>query len=142
MSSPYTITLEDTPASEDEQFIQDRLREYNRLHADDDNHRPLAIFLRAANGSLVGGLLGGTYWGWLHVDILWIHESLRYQGYGQALLLAAEQEAKRRGCRYAHLDTMSFRALPFYEQQGYTIFGELNDIPAGHSRYFMKKELK
>jgi GNAT superfamily N-acetyltransferase len=141
MSQPYNLALEAAPSSEDTRFIHDRLRDYNLLHAENDNHQPLVVFLREANGSLVGGLLGGTYWGWLHVDILWIHEKLRHQGYGHRLLAAAEQEARRRGCHHAHLDTMSFQALPFYEQQGYTIFGELNDIPTGHSRYFLKKEL-
>ncbi len=142
MNQSCAIILEDAPTSEDVRFIQDRLRDYNLLHAEDDNHRPFAIFLRAADNSLVGGLLGGTYWGWLHVDILWIHETLRHQGYGHAMLAAAEEEARRRGCHHAHLDTMSCQALGFYEQQGYQVFGELTDLPAGHSRYFLQKELK
>jgi ribosomal protein S18 acetylase RimI-like enzyme len=74
--------------------------------------------------------------------VIWIHEALRRQGYGRALLAAAEEEARRRGCRYAHLDTMSFQALGFYEQQGYQVFGKLDDLPAGHYRYFLKKALK
>jgi GNAT superfamily N-acetyltransferase len=142
MNQSCTIILEDAPAPGDIHFIQDRLRDYNLLHAEADNHQPFAIFLRAADNSLMGDLLGGTYWGWLHVDVLWIHETLRRQGYGHALLAAAEEEARRRGCRYAHLDTMSFQALGFYEQQGYQVFGKLDDLPAGHYRYFLKKALK
>jgi GNAT superfamily N-acetyltransferase len=141
MNQPYTLILEDMPDPTDVQFIQAGLLAYNRLHAAHDNYRPLAVFLRAADQALVGGLLGATYWGWLHIDVLWLHESVRRQGFGERLLLTAEQEAIRRGCRYAHLDTMSFQALPFYEQHGYTVFGVLPDLPAGHSRYFLKKEL-
>jgi GNAT superfamily N-acetyltransferase len=100
------------------------------------------VFVRDAKAEIVGGLLGGTYWGWLYVDILWVKDSLRGQGYGRALLAEAEQEAVRRGCRHAHLDTMSFQALEFYQQQGYTVFGELHDLPTGHSRHFMKKRLQ
>ncbi len=88
-----------------------------------------------------GGLLGGTYWGWLYVEILWVAEHVRGAEHGRALLAAAEQEAVRRGCRHAHLDTMSFQSRSFYERQGYTVFGELRDIPAGHQRYFMQKAL-
>ena len=96
-----------------------------------------------SGGRIVAGLVGGTYWGWLYTEILWVTESLRGQGYGQSLLAAAEAEAVRRGCRSAHLDTMDFQALRFYEKQGYSVFAELEDIPAGsgHRRYSLKKRL-
>jgi len=70
-----------------------------------------------------------------------VDERLRGRGYGRELLAAAEQEAVRHGCRAAHLDTMSFQALPFYLKQGYTVFGELHDWPPGHARYFLQKSL-
>ncbi len=136
-----SISLEDTPAPEDMHLVQQGLRTYNLLYAPDDGHKPLTFFLRSADGTIFGGLLGETYWGWLHVSILWLHETARRQGYGERLLALAEQEAVRRGCHAAHLDTMSFQALPFYEKNGYTVFGVLNDLPVGHSRYFLKKAL-
>jgi ribosomal protein S18 acetylase RimI-like enzyme len=135
-------TFEETPDPSDVQFINERLREYNRLHAEDDNHRLLAVFLRNADHNVVGGLVGGTYWGWLHIDVLWVREDLRHAGHGQALLQIAEEEAIRRGCKHAHLETHSFQALSFYEKQGYTIFGQLSDLPKGHIKYYLKKTLK
>jgi hypothetical protein len=36
---------------------------------------------------------------------------------------------------------MSFQAQPFYEKQGYTVFGVLEDLPDGHKRIFLKKDL-
>ncbi len=141
MNEPYTLVVEEAPDADDVRIVLDGLRAYNRSCVGDDDHRTLAVFLRDEQGTLVAGLLGGTYWGWLHVDIVWVQDGLRRQGYGRAILAAAEQEALRRGCRYAHLDTMSFQALPFYEKAGYTLFGELQDLPAGHSRYFLKKAL-
>lgn len=83
-----------------------------------------------------------TYWQWLCIVVLWVHESFRGAGYGKALLAAAEQEAVKRGCQYAYLDTFSFQALEFYQKRGYVVFGELPNFPQGHSRYFLKKELK
>ncbi len=134
-------TLEAAPDPADVRLVQESLREYNLQYAPDDHHQPLAVFLRDAGNAIVGGLLGGTYWGWLHVDILWIREDLRFAGHGQSLLQMAEQEAVRRGCRHAYLETHSFQALPFYEKQGYTVFGQLSDLPEGHIKYFLQKEL-
>jgi GNAT superfamily N-acetyltransferase len=141
MNESYTLTLEESPDAQDVHFVRERLNEYNFAIVGDDHHKPLVIFVRDDDNIIVAGLLGGTYWGWLHVDILWVKDSLRRQGYGKALLVAAEQEAFRRDCRHAHLDMMSFQALEFYKRQGYTVFGELHDLPVGHTRYFMKKAL-
>ena len=86
-------------------------------------------------------MLGGTYWEWLYIETFWIDESARGQGYGRALLSTAEDEAIKRNCRYAHLNTHSFQALGFYEKHGYQKAGELTHLPAGHSRYLLWKEL-
>jgi hypothetical protein len=53
----------------------------------------------------------------------------------------AENEAKRRGCLGAWLDTFSFQAREFDERVGYTVFGTITDCPPGHSRFFLKKAL-
>jgi hypothetical protein len=39
------------------------------------------------------------------------------------------------------LDTFSFQAPDFYKQHGYQVFGELQDFPSGHQRYYLKKQL-
>ncbi|WP_272899885.1 GNAT family N-acetyltransferase [Tolypothrix bouteillei] len=46
------------------------------------------------------------------------YESFRGEGYGDALLATAEQEAVKRGCQYVYLDTFSFQAPEFYRKQG------------------------
>ncbi len=142
MSASYVITLEETPDPADVAFIREGLRVYNLLYAPEDGHHLLVLCLRDGNQAVVGGLLGGTYWGWLHVEILWLAEQARHQGYGHKLLVAAEQEALRRGCYHAHFDTLSFQALPFYQRHGYEVYGVLEDLPIGHQRYFLKKKLK
>jgi GNAT superfamily N-acetyltransferase len=141
MANTYTIQLEDEPAPEDFQFVFDALTEYNRHYAPDIGYRPLCLFIRDAQNNIIGGLLGETAWGWLHVSILWLSEGLRGQGYGSRLLAMAEAEALIRDCHSAHLDTMDFQALPFYQKHGYLVFGQLDDFPIGHSRYFLRKKL-
>jgi GNAT superfamily N-acetyltransferase len=98
--------------------------------------------VRDADGKILGGLLGETYWGWLHVNILWLGDTLRHQGYGTRLIQMAEQEALKRGCENAFLDTMDFQALDFYLKLGYSVWSQQDDIPKGHRRYFLKKSLK
>jgi GNAT superfamily N-acetyltransferase len=101
----------------------------------------IPIFMRDRSNRVVGGVGGYVYGGWLHIDFLWIEESLRNKGYGTKLLKMIEGEAVRYGCKCADLDTFSFQAKPFYEKQGYTLFATLDNYPEGHSRHFLKKKL-
>jgi GNAT superfamily N-acetyltransferase len=89
----------------------------------------------------VGGLRGDTHWGWLFVGKMAIRAEGRNQGYGTRLLALAEQEARARGCHHAYVDTLSFQALPFYQKQGYTVFGTLDCCPGEHKQYYLQKEL-
>jgi hypothetical protein len=57
------------------------------------------------------------------------------------MMAQAEAEAIRRGCRHAHVDTIDFQAPDFYLKLGYTVWGVLDDIPPGHRRIFLKKDL-
>lgn len=136
------ITLESHASTDDVAAVRRGLSAYNRAFAGPDDITPLHILIRDDAGRVIGGLLGGTYWGWLVVEIVWMHEGLRGQGLGSRLMDMAEAEAIRRGCHSAHLDTMSFQALDFYRKRGYTLFGQLDDLPMGHSRYFLKKRLR
>jgi GNAT superfamily N-acetyltransferase len=137
-----SLTLEPLPSAADVEAIRAGLHAFNASRVGADAHQPLTLFLRAPDGRLLGGLLGDTYWGWLSVGILWLEESARGAGHGSRLLAAAEAEARRRGCHHAHVDTMSFQALPFYEKRGYRVWGELRDLPRGYSRIFLAKTLE
>jgi GNAT superfamily N-acetyltransferase len=136
------ITLEQTPKDEDTTVIGVGLRNYNLQHAPATGYQSLTLVLRDPDQAVVGGLLGETYWGWLHIDILWLDERVRRKGYGSEILAMAEQEAVQRGCGHAFLDTLSFQALPFYQKAGYVVFGVLDDFPTGHKRYYLQKALE
>ena len=135
-----TISVDEHPTIADLNVIEKALVEHNESKSEPRNYTPLAIFLRNAEGQIVGGLRGATVWGWLFVSQLWVTEDLRGQDYGTRLMEAAEHEAKGRGCHAAYVDTFSFLAPDFYRKVGYTIFGELEDFPKGHTRYFLRKE--
>jgi GNAT superfamily N-acetyltransferase len=142
MDEVFTVDLTTDLGSAEVAAVRAGLVAYNRARSPDDNYQPFALLARNSAGELAGGLLGCTYWGWLNVEILWLADAARGAGLGTRLLAHAEQIALERGCHAAHLDTMSFQALPFYERHGYAIFGVLEDMPPGHQRYFLKKQLR
>jgi hypothetical protein len=41
----------------------------------------------------------------------------------------------------ARLDTFSFQPRGFYENLGFTIFGQLDEYPPGFQRHFLKKTI-
>jgi GNAT superfamily N-acetyltransferase len=92
-------------------------------------------------GEIVGGLWGSTSYGYLHIDMLIVPESLRGTGLGTRMMQQAEDEAIRRGCHGSYLDTFDFQARGFYERIGYTVFGAIEDTPPGHTRFFLRKKL-
>jgi GNAT superfamily N-acetyltransferase len=137
----YYMTMTDDPDPEEWQTVDQGLSAYNDQFAPPVEWQRLAIFLRREDGSLAGGLLGASYWGWLYVETLWLEEAARGQDWGTRLLAEAEAEALRRDCPHVHLDTMSFQALPFYQKHGYTVWGTLEHFVAGHHRYYLRKDL-
>ncbi len=114
---------------------------YNTQQAGDDDAQTLCFVLQSPDQEVVGGVIGATYWDWFYLDLMWIKEELRGCGYGHRLMTLAEDEARQRGAKNAYLDTFSFQAPDFYKQHGYQVFGELQDFPPGHQRYFLRKQL-
>ena len=100
------------------------------------------VFVLAGSTEVVlGGAIGWLYGGWCEVDTLWLEPSARGRGLGARVLATLEDEARRRGCHGMHTDTFSFQALPFYQAQGYEIFGQLDGFTDGNTRYYLRKEL-
>ncbi|MGD8850740.1 MAG: GNAT family N-acetyltransferase [Anaerolineales bacterium] len=114
---------------------------YNKQQAGDNHFRRLCFVLQGSDNEILGGVIAETYWEWLYIDLLWVETELRGRGYGHQLLDIVENEAQKFGAKNVYLDTFSFQAPGFYEQHGYQVFGELQDFPPGHTRYFMRKEL-
>lgn len=142
MTDLLKISFEEKPERDDIKFVADKIDGFNCSRVGYDDFEPLNYFLRDENNVIVGGLLAATLWQWLHIDILWIEEKYRNQGYGQKLMLTSEQKAVERGCRFVFLDTWEFQAKEFYLKLGYEVFGELPNFPKDYSRYFLKKNLQ
>ena len=93
-------------------------------------------------GEIVGGLSAWTWGGLLGIEMLWVREDSRAAGWGSRLLLAAEQEARRRGCDRAVVSSFTFQAPAFYQRQGYRETGRTLGIPSGAEDVHMFKQLE
>ncbi len=136
--SDIDIRVDEFTSAETRERVIGALVSFNDAVAGFANHRSLTV-VAEQDGETVGGLFGYTNWEWFFISQLWLADSVRRQGIGKRLVRAAEAEARQRGCRHAHVDTFSFQARPFYERLGYSVFGELGEYPAGHTRYFLQK---
>lgn len=144
MTSPtrLPIAVDLSPRAEDVARVRAGLMAFNAAAVGPTVVQALALYLRDGGDAIRGGLTGYLAWEWLYVDLLWVEESLRGQGYGAALLADAERVAREGGCVAARLDTYEFQARPFYERHGYTVYGVLDGYPAGTRQYSLRKALR
>ncbi|MFF8836243.1 GNAT family N-acetyltransferase [Streptomyces sp. NPDC015130] len=92
-------------------------------------------------GELIGGLSAWTWGGLLGIEMLWVREDSRRDGWGAKLLRAAEEEARRRGCDRASVSSFTFQAPDFYRRQGYVETGRTLGIPGGAEDVHFHKSL-
>ena len=116
-----------------------KLMWFNESHARPYDFVPVRLAIFDARENLIAGLLGATGWGWLNIDILFVELVQRKSGLGRELVQRAIDIARARGCIGAMLDTFDFQARGFYEKQGFSVFGELANMPPGHVRYWMQR---
>ncbi len=135
------VEVEQVPVEASSVAVATGLHGFNAPHMQRADAVPFNVILRDDTGAIAGGALCEVRWHWLFVDMLWVSEACRGAGAGTALLVAAEAEARRRGCTKAHLDTISFQARPFYEKLGWMLFGTLDDYPPVHTRYYLQKDI-
>jgi GNAT superfamily N-acetyltransferase len=76
----------------------------------------------------------------MHLEVLWVAEHHRRQGYGARLVLGAEQVGLAGGCITAQTWTFSFQGPQFYPAIGYQPIGVYDGYPDGITEHaFMKR---
>ena len=136
---PLQLTITDTIAPEDEAVILDRLKDFNLETFGKSDKRDLFIPLHDDAGAVIGGLVGYTGRGWLYTAMLFVPETLRGQGLASRMLGMAEDEARRRGCIGAYIDTMNPQALRLYLANSYRVIGSLQHLEGGHAVTWLEK---
>lgn len=126
-------------------LVDDGIVEYNLskvAFTQEPSFIPINRVIKGSNGEVMAGINSVLYcWNCLYVDVLWVKEEYRKEGYGSVLLNEVEKVAKEKGCKLIHLDTFDFQAKDFYLKHGYEVFGVLDDCPVEHKRYYLKKNL-
>jgi len=136
------VAVTDEPSDEALEVIGTGWDQFNLEAAGDAARRALAVLVTdPASGEVVGGLTGRTSLGLWFVDLFHLPAAHRGNGLGSRVLKAAEDEARRRGCRSGVLYTLSFQAPDFYVKHGWVVFGRVPCDPAGTCRVFLSKDL-
>lgn len=133
--------ITDNPDQNEEQFIIKSLWAHNSAYAPVDIH-PLLINTRNSEGEIICGLISRTWWGALEIQYLWVVENHRKQGLGSRLMKTAEEEALKRGCHLAYVDTFNFQAVGFYKKLGYAEYGSLPGYAHKYERHYLAKHIK
>jgi len=132
-------------SAEERKIVLDGLYNYNMEHVpatNPDNWIPYEYIVRNENKEIIAGILSTLgYWNGLEIKILWVKDEYRKSGIGSKLLSETENNAKANGALVSFLDTFDFQAKEFYLKKGYKIFGQLDDFPIGHKRYYLQKRL-
>jgi len=114
-------------------------------HHESQGHKRIwekyCIFLKDKSGKAHAGIIVTFLWNGMHIDSLWVDESLRGNDYGTKLMKMVEEAAIKKKCTIAYTDTFTWQAPEFYEKLGYKIYGRLEEFPEGNSLSYYYKRL-
>ncbi|GAB3840598.1 GNAT family N-acetyltransferase [Kribbella italica] len=135
-----TLSVGDQDA-ELEQRLSDELDSFNIAATGVGDRGSFSIKVTDEAGELVGGLAAWTWGGLCGIDMVWVRADSRQDGWGSRILLAAEAEARRRGCDRIAVSSFTFQAPGFYQRHGYVETGRTRGIPGGNEDVHMFKSL-
>ncbi|EOZ9391869.1 GNAT family N-acetyltransferase [Enterobacter cancerogenus] len=137
------LNTTDAVTPQEKEELLTGLRTYNGQFLDLSTFSgDIGVYVRDDKGVMLGGLIGVRKGDWLNIKYLWVSDAVRGSGVGSQLIKTAEDEARRKGCTHALVDTVSFQARPFYEKQGYQLQLSLQDYPyPGMQRHYLTKAL-
>ena len=128
------------PNPEDKQALIDGMLAYHQAKGYPRKKERFSVFLKDESGKVLGGAMVAFEWNGMQIQTLWVDDSIRHQGWGSKLMQLVEEEAIKRSCTIAFTDTFTWQAPEFYSKLGYSLYGELKDLPKGNSlSYFYKK---
>ncbi|PHQ65196.1 MAG: GNAT family N-acetyltransferase, partial [Sulfurimonas sp.] len=102
------------PQDNDFEALKSGLTKYNESFTGSVFKEKVSSFVKNESGIVVGGILGEINWNRMHIQGLWIDESIRKDGWGSKLIARFEQYALSKGIANIRLETTTFQALDFY----------------------------
>ncbi len=133
------IVIDHAPAKADNDTVMESLIAFNEQVMGEPRDKDFSVFLKDNAGSIFGGVQAHFDRESVYIEVLWVAEGFKRQGYGRKLLNATEQEAVKNGCIYSIVDTLDFQAEEFYLKNGYSCMGKIKKYWGIHSRIFLRK---
>lgn len=137
----HKIIVDYQPTEADNAVVSEGIIAFNEKMVG-ERDKEFSIFLKDELGKVCGGIQAFLGSESIYIETLWVEKNLQKKGYGSQLLKAAEQEAVKNGCVFSAVDTYDFQAEEFYLKNGYERIGELKNCWLGHSKFFLRKNLK
>jgi GNAT superfamily N-acetyltransferase len=137
----YKVVVDYAPAEADNAVVREGIIASNE-NIIGERDKAFSIFLKNDLGKVFGWIQAFLDSESVYIDALWVEGNLQKQGYGTKLLDAAEREAIKNGCLFSLLDTWDFQAEEFYLKNGYERIGEVKNYWHGHSKIFLRKNLR
>lgn len=137
----YKVIVDFAPHEADNAVVREGIAVFNETIVG-ERDRTFSIFLKNDFGKVFGGLQAFLGSESIYIDVLWVETNLQKQGYGSKLLETAEFEAVKNGSIFSLVDTWDFQAEEFYLKKGYVRIGEIENYWFGHSKFFLRKNLK
>ena len=136
-------------SEENEAFLIKGLQSYNDKYNDYLREHlglkkvPFGIYAYK-DGKVIGGLKGELehITGWLFIKELYVAEEFRNLDIGSALMKQADKIAREKEFVGIRAATFDFQAHRFYEKQGYSVYGALENYPPGATFFSLKKSLE
>ncbi len=145
MEQTLKIEVSVQPSEHQLQVISDGISAFNAPYLPNDGEFEsglrFAVMAQNEQGEYVGGLQASVVWSYCVLELLWLSEETRGQGVGSQLIEQLVVFAKEKQLTQIRTETLDFQAKPFYEKQGFKVYGEIDDSPKGHKTYFLVKVL-
>ena len=101
------------PQDDDIEALRTGLTKFNESFTGAVFREKISSFVKDDSGKIVGGILGEINWNWMHIQGLWIDESVRNDGWGLKILSQMEEYALSKTITNIRLETTTFQALGF-----------------------------
>jgi ribosomal protein S18 acetylase RimI-like enzyme len=143
-STPSRFAITSNLTEDDIKAIQKGLQDFNKEHPNGDLDIPIpdiSLVLKDKDGGVVGGVVTSMLTGVMHLEVLWVDDKYRGQGYGRDLVLEAERVGRGKGYKTSQTWTFSFQAPDFYQSIGYKVIGIFDGYLDGITEYVLMKRL-
>lgn len=138
-----SMSIKISQSSTDEtNYVRKKLIEYNSQNTSSGIYEEVNLCVKDNHNNIIAGINSAICWNWLEIDILWVDDGYRKQGYGSKLLNEIERIAISKNCTFIKLNTFSFQAPEFYKKHGYKVLAVIDNAPIRSKHYFLKKDLE